>query len=293
MPDYDVRIEITYDYTLPARSSRTLLRLLPRSEGAQIVLNGLVTADPPPGTQRMAKDFFGNALTEMVHDQPLDAITFRFGGRVRREGEASGLDLSTDLATLRREIGQVADLGPQAPHHFTAPSRRAMPDAAISAFVRDAVAGQHSTLGAVNAAAHALHQAMVFDPTATEVTTEPAIAFAARSGVCQDFSHILIAGLRALGVPAGYVSGFLRTRPPPGHKRLEGADAMHAWVRAWCGLRAGWVEIDPTNAIAAGPDHIAVAYGRDYADVAPVIGTLRSAGAHTTDHKVDVVPVGA
>ncbi|MEM1274162.1 MAG: transglutaminase family protein [Pseudomonadota bacterium] len=291
MPVYDVRVEISYDYTAPARSSRTLLRLLPRWTAGQDVLNGHVAADPPPGTQAQATDFFGNLLTEMVHDQPLDQITFRFGGRVRRSSEATGLDLSTELDALAGDIAAVAALGPDAPHHFTAPSRRAMPDPAITAFVKDAIGGQSSTLGVVRAAAAAIHATMAFDPTATDVTTEPATAFAARSGVCQDFSHILIAGLRAIGVPAGYVSGFLRTLPPPGQKRLDGADAMHAWVRAWCGLRAGWIEIDPTNAVAAGADHITVAYGRDYADVAPVKGILRSAGAHTTDQAVDVIEV--
>ena len=84
----------------------------------------------------------------------------------------------------------------------------------------------------------------------------PRDAFKLKRGVCQDFSHVMIAGLRGLGVPAGYVSGFLRTIPPPGKERLEGADAMHAWVRVWCGREAGWLEFDPTNAMRAGDDHI-------------------------------------
>ena len=75
---------------------------------------------------------------------------------------------------------------------------------------------------------------------------------------------MMIMALRSLGIPAGYVSGFLRTIPPPGKERLEGADAMHAWVRVWCGETAGWIELDPTNNILAGTDHIVVAYGRDY-----------------------------
>ena len=83
---------------------------------------------------------------------------------------------------------------------------------------------------------------------------------------------MMIACLRGVGIPAGYVSGFLRTNPPPGRPRLEGADAMHAWVRAWCGWQTGWIEFDPTNAIPAGTDHIVVARGRDYGDVAPVKG---------------------
>jgi transglutaminase-like putative cysteine protease len=132
---------------------------------------------------------------------------------------------------------------------------------------------------------------MTFDPKATDVLTEPAEAFARRRGVCQDFSHIMIAALRGLGIPAGYVSGFLRTIPPRGKRRLEGADAMHAWVQAWCGAEMGWVEYDPTNDLAVAADHIVVARGRDYADVAPVTGALRISGPHKSTQKVDVVPL--
>ncbi len=89
---------------------------------------------------------------------------------------------------------------------------------------------------------------MRFDPEATHVDTPAGEAFANRHGVCQDFTHVMITALRAIGVPAGYVSGFLRTIPPEGQPRLEGADAMHAWVTAWCGEEAGWVELDPPTA---------------------------------------------
>lgn len=291
MQDYDLRIEISYRYDMPARASRSILRLVPHQGPDQMLLSSNLTADPPPTHQDFAQDFFGNAMTGMVHEAALDAITFRFAGRVRRWDQSSGLDLSCSRDMLDADIAGLPSIAPDAPHHFTAPSRRAMPDPSITAFARDAMAGDRSTLAAARSLARAIFETMRFDPTTTEVTTDPSTAFGARSGVCQDFSHIMIAGLRALGIPAGYVSGFLRTTPPPGQPRLEGADAMHAWVRVWCGARAGWVEIDPTNNIDAGADHIPVAYGRDYADVSPVKGAVRSAGAHTTDHKVDVIAI--
>ena len=102
----------------------------------------------------------------------------------------------------------------------------------------------------------------------------------------------MIAGLRGLGIPAGYVSGFLRTIPPPGKERLEGADAMHAWVRVWCGREAGWQEFDPTNGMRAGDDHITVGYGRDYSDVAPIVGVVKIAGGQAAEQSVDVIPLG-
>jgi transglutaminase-like putative cysteine protease len=140
------------------------------------------------------------------------------------------------------------------------------------------------------AVGRALHRHMRFAPDATDVTTPAQDAFARRAGVCQDFSHILIACLRGIGIPAGYVSGFLRTLPPPGQPRLEGADAMHAWVRVWCGGACGWIEFDPTNDMLAGADHVVVARGRDYSDVAPIKGALRLSGGQTSQLTVDMAP---
>jgi transglutaminase-like putative cysteine protease len=133
----------------------------------------------------------------------------------------------------------------------------------------------------------------VYDIGATTVETTPAMAFALRRGVCQDFAHIMISGLRGLGLPAGYVSGYLRTVPKPGRPRLEGADAMHAWVMVWCGPQTGWRGLDPTNAIVAGEDHVVLATGRDYADVAPIDGTVFASGKQQLEVAVTVTPVAA
>ena len=137
----------------------------------------------------------------------------------------------------------------------------------------------------------AIHADFRYDREATKVDTGPVEAFGLKRGVCQDFAHVMIAGLRGAGIPAGYVSGFLRTIPPKGKPRLEGADAMHAWVRVWCGQHAGWLEFDPTNAMLAGPDHITIGHGRDYSDVSPIVGVLRTSGQHHAKQSVDVVRV--
>lgn len=101
-----------------------------------------------------------------------------------------------------------------------------------------------------------------------------------------------IAGLRGLGLPASYVSGYLRTIPPPGQRRLEGADASHAWAALWCGPDIGFVGLDPTNGVVVGNDHVVLAIGRDYADVAPIGGVLLGFGDQRIDVAVDVIPVG-
>ena len=133
----------------------------------------------------------------------------------------------------------------------------------------------------------------VYDTKATQVATPLDQAFTRKSGVCQDFAHIMIAGLRGLGLPAAYVSGYLRTIPAPGQTRLEGADSTHAWVSLWCGPEFGWLDLDPTNAMMVEDDHIVIAIGRDYADVSPVDGVLLGAGKQKLDVSVDVQAVSA
>jgi transglutaminase-like putative cysteine protease len=212
--------------------------------------------------------------------------------RVDRTGFSTPEDTSPPLEMLAKDIGAVTQLDNLSPHHFLAESPRVRrASAAINEYARDMLEADSSALGAVLALGLALHNDMQFDAKATNVDTAPEEAFALRTGVCQDFAHVLIACLRSVGVPAGYVSGYLRTIPPEGKERLEGADAMHAWVRAWCGASVGWVEYDPTNAMWAGEDHIIVARGRDYSDVSPVKGVLRTAGAQRSVQAVDMKPV--
>lgn len=242
--------------------------------------------------RRDFRDFFGNPTSEIVFEQPLTQIEFRCFGRVRVESLETPLDLSCALADLPAEIAGFHSLDPQSPHHFLGDSARITLADEFTDFARDRLGGAGlSVRESVLAICNALYDEFEFDPTATDVRTTPQQAFRNRRGVCQDISHVAIATLRAVGIPAGYVSGFLRTVPPAGQPRLQGADAMHAWVRVWCGPETGWIEFDPTNDIPAGPDHIAVAIGRDYADIAPIKGALRAVGSHRTFQQVDVIPL--
>ena len=97
--------------------------------------------------------------------------------------------------------------------------------------------------------------------------------------------------LRGVGLPAAYISGYLRTVPPPGKPRLVGADATHAWVVIWCGPERGWIGFDPTNACLVGGDHIITAMGRDYADVAPIDGVFTGQEGQKIEVSVDVEPI--
>ena len=291
---YDIGLTIAYEYDAPAVAGRHILRLLPMHlPPGQRLTSGSLSISPAPSERRHFLDFFGNPAVEIAFREAHAEILFRVTSRVERIAAAPALDISPPLDRLADEIADYRSLDLDAPHHFLGASPRTGPTPEMTAYARDRLAPGMTAADAVRGIGLALHRDMEFDPDATTVDTPPSEAFARRRGVCQVFAQVMIACLRGVGIPAGYVSGFLRTSPPPGQPRLEGADAMHAWVRAWCGWETGWIEYDPTNAIVAGADHVLVARGRDYGDVAPVRGVLRIAGDQKTEHAVDVVPLDA
>lgn len=292
---YDVALNIRYDYTGAAAGGRHLLRITPLDvPKRQRLIAALIDIHPQPSERRNWIDFFGNPTVEFAFRDAHDHVGVALKARIERlEGETQQ-GLFSNLGDMKSLIEQSRDLGPFSPLHFTAPSARvpALPEIAdYAAQVRQGLPDRVSCEQVVAAIGDALHRDIRFDAKATTVDTPMAEAFEKRHGVCQDMSHIMIAALRSLGIPAGYVSGFLRTIPPAGKPRLEGADAMHAWICAWCGPDAGWMDFDPTNNCFAGLDHIEVARGRDYTDVSPVKGILRVAGRQTSRQAVDVIPV--
>ena len=291
---YDIVLRIAYDYDHPADSSRHILRLSPADlPGEQRQVVGVLTVDPPPSERRVQRDFFGNISEQLVYLTAHKKINFTVKARVEKPDTDQRLDTSPALALLAEDIANHHSLDPSAPHHFVGPTLRVPIDPATTQYARDLITPDMTVRAAVVKIGEAINRDFKYDPKATTVETPMLDAFKGRRGVCQDFSHIMISCLRGIGIPAGYVSGFLRTIPPPGKKRLAGADAMHAWVRVWCGRDMGWLEYDPTNKTFASSDHVVIARGRDYADVAPIKGILRSYGAHTSTQTVDMVPVNS
>jgi len=289
---YDVNLDLNYVYQEWIHGDRHHVRVLTASiERMQRVVVAPLTFAPRPDYRSSFTDFFGNVVTSIGYRDHHGHLDVRLTARVGVEDVAPQADLSPALAELRAELAGLWSVGADSPHHFLGASPRVPLDPAITAYARECIADARSVQAAAFALGHAIHRDFVYDGGATEVDTPPLEAFTLKRGVCQDFAHVMIAGLRGIGVPAAYVSGFLRTIPPPGEPRLEGADAMHAWVRIWCGRHAGWVEFDPTNAMAAGPDHITIGHGRDYSDISPIIGVLRTSGAHETRQAVDVAIV--
>ncbi|WP_296746716.1 transglutaminase family protein [Mesorhizobium sp.] len=289
---YDIRLQLHYDYAAAAGGGRHQVRVLPQTlNGVQRVIAASLSFAPTPAERADFSDFFGNNVTSIAFRDAHDALDVRMSARVSVSRPEPGLDVSPDIHGLRAELDAVRSLSPGAPHHFAAASDHAGIDAAITAYARESLAG--SAVATAIDLCNRIHRDFTYDGKATTVQTRADDAFVLKRGVCQDFSHIMIAGLRGLGIPAGYVSGFLRTIPPKGKPRLEGADAMHAWVKVWCGRDAGWQEFDPTNGMRASNDHITVGYGRDYSDVAPIVGVLKTTGGQVGEQAVDVIPVAA
>ncbi|HWG03583.1 MAG TPA: transglutaminase family protein [Beijerinckiaceae bacterium] len=289
---YDIRHVTTYRYETPVAVTRCTLRLLPRSGSGQTATDSMLDVTPRPADMIERPDFFGNRVVTLRIASAYRELRIAALAHVvveRPQTPAPGLTPAWE--SVRREAAAALDLGADSPVHRLYPSRRIPLDAATTDYARASFPPRRPILEGAADLMRRIRKDFAYDPTATAVTTPLAEAFTKRCGVCQDFAHIMIAGLRGLGLPAGYVSGYIRTIPPPGQKRLEGADASHAWVSVWCGLEFGWLDLDPTNAIMVGDDHIVVAVGRDYADVSPIDGVFTGSGGHKLAVSVDVVPV--
>lgn len=290
---YDIRLRVLYEYESPTASNRNLVRIFPLDlAGVQRPIVTELTLSPRPNERSQFHDFFGNAVQDVFIRESHSDLEIRVQSRVERM-PVTFAGSEGPLGELRTRVAEVKSLAPESPHHFIGRSTRVRPSTALREWAMTHVRPEMPVSEAVRTLGRALHAHMAFDPEATSVETTHEEAFTLRRGVCQDFTHIMIAALRSVGVPAGYVSGVLRTIPPPGKVRLSGADAMHAWVRAWCGPEAGWFEYDPTNTMDAGVDHVSFARGRDYFDVSPVKGVLRGSGEHESKQQIDVIEVGA
>ncbi len=290
---YDVRHVTSYAYDTPVSSAVCTLRLTPREGAGQRVLDSGIEITPFPVSRRTRVDFFGNAV---------DFVTIEDAHRELRVAALSRVDVHRQpqpLAELtpaweyvRLQASMYRGLDRKSPAHDIFPTRLAPIYGPITEYATQSFAPGRPILSAAVELMQRIHADFRYDPKATLISTPIAEAFEARGGVCQDFAHIMIAGLRGLGLPACYVSGYIRTIPPEGQPRLEGADASHAWVRVWCGDGIGWLGLDPTNALQVNDDFVEVAIGRDYSDVAPLDGIILISGKQTLKVSVDVKPVG-
>lgn len=291
---YQVSHVTTVDYASPVSLARFNVRLRPAVWPGQVLHDYALTIEPRPWTVQDQPGPWVVNRTRLFIREPLTelAITSRFRVEVAPLPFDPASATSPTVAEIRALALNHVDLSAMGPAGYLFASPMAPHSAPIARWARAHLGAETSVLSAGQALMTAIYRGFIYDGAATEADTTPDQAFAQKRGVCQDFAHVMIVAARAHGIPAAYVSGYLRTLPPPGKPRLVGADATHAWVTLWCGPDLGWVGFDPTNNCLTRTDHIFTAMGRDYSDVAPIDGVFRGGGGQTMTVSVDVAPEG-
>ncbi len=286
---YNISHRTTYKYVYPVSVGNHVACLKPRSFAENELLRNTVHISPAPHTLTERTDFFGNTLWFFTIEEPHQELVVESRSEVQRTGHAphasaSWEDSAVDLS--QRHSPQALDA---AQYQFESPRIRIAPD--FAAYARESFTPRRDLREALLELTARIHHDFRFDSKVTTVRTTPEEVFKKRGGVCQDFAQVQIACLRSIHLAARYVSGYLRTYPPPGRPRLIGADASHAWLSVYC-RSAGWLDMDPTNNVAPTDGHVTVAWGRDYGDVSPLRGLILGGGQSNLNVQVDMEPVG-
>lgn len=289
--NYHITHRTLYEYAAPVSVSHHVARLEPLVTATQSRESFSLQIFPEPTLRKERTDFFGNQLCffaiQEIHSRleiiTHSRVTVRPGKPVRNECDAPW----ESVAEMFRDpvSPEVID-----PYQFVFDSPQIRAALELSDYARESFGAETPLLVGARQLTWRIFKDFQFDPKATTVATPLEEVWEKRRGVCQDFAHLGIACLRSLGLPARYVSGYLRTIVPEGRPRLIGADASHAWFAIFCpGI--GWVDFDPTNDVQPAEEHITVAYGRDFGDVSPVAGILTGGGDHEVKVSVDVNPL--
>jgi transglutaminase-like putative cysteine protease len=284
---FAVRHRTVYHYADPVSLAHHVAHLRPLDGSDQTCRRHALTITPHPTDVEESADYFGNRVTTFTISEAHDTLAVDAKSEVEREAPAplpeDGPSWEHLAALMVRPESEVDRLAAE----FAAPSRAAEGGDGIAAYARDCVLAGTPVAVAAFAFARRIHADFTFDSEATTVSTPPETVLRLRRGVCQDFAHLMIAGCRALGLPARYVSGYLETDPPGDGARFVGADVSHAWVQVYLGDGL-WADLDPTNDCVAGLGHIPAAIGRDYRDVSPLGGIILGGGAHRVEVAVAV-----
>ena len=289
---YDIRHVTTYAYESPVSFARCSLRLEPRSGDGQQLVSHSVDIRPKPAERTTRHDFFGTQTESVLIETPHRSLRIDSRSRVSVSRQAPERSAPSPAWESVRDVAfESTSLGPLSPINYIFASPLVPVQRPVTAYASASFAAGSGILAGAVDLMHRIRTEFKYDPKATVISTPLKEVFEKRHGVCQDFAHVMIAGLRGLGLPAAYVSGYLRTIPPPGKPRLQGADATHAWVSLWCGEAIGWIGFDPTNDILVENDHIILAVGRDFSDVSPVDGIIVGSRKQKLGVAVDVLLV--
>jgi transglutaminase-like putative cysteine protease len=281
-----------YVYSEPVSTSHHQAHLAPRDGEGRRTLVHDVAISPSPSLRRERFDYFGNRTLHFSLREPhraLEVVTTSVVDLAPLLPPLLGASPAWESVRDRVSRDRRRDLLDAYGFVFESPMVKA--GATPRGYAAASFPAGRPLLEGVRELTSRIKADFTYDATATDVTTPLAEVFRRRRGVCQDFAHLQIAGLRALGLPARYVSGYLLTHPPPGRPRLIGADASHAWVSVFV-PDLGWVDFDPTNDLIPSDEHVTVAYGRDFSDVTPLKGVILGGGRHEVKVSVDVLALG-
>jgi transglutaminase-like putative cysteine protease len=287
---YAVSHHTRYRYSRPTSISHHVLHLAPRSSEHQRCHQSILEVTPAPASSVDDIDYFGNPITHLTVQESHTELTFHSRSLV----EVSAVEPPQPDTTVPWEIAVEQLAGDRSAQGlaileltFASPYARASSD--LASYAALAFTPGRPVFDAARDLTSRIRRDFAYQPGATSVSTPVDQVFSERRGVCQDFAHFQIATLRALGLAARYVSGYLVTRPRKGAAKLRGADASHAWLSVWL-PGYGWLDLDPTNDVVPSDQHVTVAWGRDYGDVSPIMGVILGGGDHRIDVAVHVEP---
>jgi transglutaminase-like putative cysteine protease len=293
---YVVVHDTTYSYEQPVGLSRQIVHLTPRVLPWQSCRSHRLEISPKPEMLSVSTDAFGNPLTSLCIEEDHSSLAVHTESCVEVTARIYPDDAATPAWDEVR--ARLAYRAGRAPHpadldatRFLFESSRVRNKRELAAWTSACFPPGTPLLVGVRALMERINTEFTFDPKATTVSTPVMEVFERRRGVCQDFAHLMLSGLRSIGLAARYVSGYLLTHPPPGRPRMVGADASHAWVSVYC-PDYGWVDTDPTNGIFPSLEHVTLGWGRDYDDVIPLRGVLLGGGEHELEIAVTVTPEG-
>jgi len=265
------------------------LCLVPLNYNGQQCLSSNIKVSPTPDELVYQTDFFGNTLLFISiykdHDQ-LEIVSESMVDIENRANADRAFKSPVAWVEVKNQVAIHSDIYADV-MQYTLPSIHVPTSEAIRKFAYDCFPEGATLWNGCQSLMQKIYSSLDFTPGFTTVNTPVESVLTSRKGVCQDFAHLMIACLRNMGLPARYVSGYIETFPPPGKEKLVGSDASHAWVSVYF-PEIGWVEFDPTNNLLPSHNHITVAVGRDYFDVAPIKGIIFSSGKQNIVVKVDV-----
>jgi transglutaminase-like putative cysteine protease len=288
---YRVTHTTTYAYGTPVDLADHVVHLRPRVLDGQRVVSSSIVATPAAARTTEGLDHFGNRITWLFLDLPHDAFEVTSEAVVEVGFAAPPEPAATPPWEAVVEEARRGGPGAWDAAEFSFASAMSTTEPEVRAYAAESFPPARPILSALLDFNARFTRDFAFRGGVTTISTPITQVLKQRAGVCQDFSHLMIGGLRAMGVPARYVSGYIRTRPPAGQPRRRGVDQSHAWVGAGLGSRHGWVDLDPTNNIVVQNEHVVLGWGRDYGDVSPVRGIILGGGRHSLAVTVDLEPV--